>query len=71
MHVDGDSGRIRTHGTDTSCHTSFQVMAVMTSSVRYHIGCSPSYRPKLKKLMRLPMILTIRQLYVILSVLRA
>ena len=36
MYVNGDSGWIRTSGTDTSCHTSFQVMAVMTASVRYH-----------------------------------
>lgn len=36
MHVDGGSGRIRTHEIGTSYHTSFQVMAVMTASVRYH-----------------------------------
>ena len=69
----GGSGRIRTHEIGTSYHTSFQVMAVMTASVRYHIGCGRrirTLRPSAYEADELTTA-TIPQISKILSVLRA
>ena len=53
MHVNGGSGRIRTHEIGTSYHTSFQVMAVMTASVRYHLVAGGGFEHSDLQLMRL------------------
>ena len=49
----GGSGRIRTHEIGTSYHTSFQVMAVMTASVRYHLVAGGGFEHSDLQLMRL------------------